>query len=281
MARYSKRLNILDKVFNALLYVGIVIIIFLVNIIEKFRGEPFISHDYEFLRAFIFGAFFLFLSFVINTALNQVFLKEYNELQTILFDKCDIKQYLDEHSQYLQRVKNYSVTAFIIRINQIVGLMLYGDLDETGRMIEDIRLHIDKINKSPYLLGVYYCNVADYNMKTNNMGHVIEYLDLAKEALAKIKPTFKGYDSLLISIARTEAEFAIETGDCEKAIEYFTNDFQGNVSKRIHRVTDMWYLAKAYNQLQDKEQYIKCLDYVAQYGGSLYITNIAKELLSQ
>lgn len=218
----------------------------------------------------------------------------------ILNYQCDPKKYIEKNSELLEnRILKNRVEYYFLLLNIAVGYFSLGNNEKA--ILTAHKIPEKKIKENFYFnvaynynLGIFYSSKENWQMgkiflgnlkdiyttlknspKNKNGNFILSYSDNNKkyEYVPEIK-----LKEIEIMIEEIEVLLGKENNKFQEAIEFYEKKFKMQ-STTYGRCFSKYYLAFAYEELNDFEKMKKSLEFVAENGNTLHIAEIARDIL--
>lgn len=260
--RYWKGFRLLRGVYYALLAVYLLFLLWLaVGPLRDFR--------WWFLTYLVsLGAAFLCLRLV-----RVVNSRHYLQLEQILTQDCDAVKYTEVCRLLRSRMKR---STGMVKLNETKGLVFSGQFREAAALLEDVEL------KKPQLaVKLLYQNVAFNCAVLLGEGRHAEETRRETERLLKKKRPGKAVRQAgeqLLTLMDAGLAFQREDYETLRSLE---TRLEGMYTVPLQFVTSAYRLARADLAQGETEGARARLTYVAEHGGTLYVTGEARRLLAE
>lgn len=218
----------------------------------------------------------------------------------ILNYQCDPKKYIEKNSELLEnRILKNRVEYYFLLLNIAVGYFSLGNNEKA--ILTAHKIPEKKIKENFYFnvaynynLGIFYSSKENWQMgkiflgnlkdiytnlknspKNKNGNFILSYSDNNKkyEYVPEIK-----LKEIEIVIEEIEVLLGKENNKFQEAIEFYEKKFKMQ-STTYGRCFSKYYLAFAYEELNDFEKMKESLEFVAENGSTLHIAEIARDIL--
>lgn len=218
----------------------------------------------------------------------------------ILNYQCDPKKYIEKNSKLLEnRILKNRIEYYFFLLNIAVGYFSLGNNEKA--ILTAHKIPEKKIKENFYFnvaynynLGIFYSSKENWQMgkiflenlkdiyttlknspKNKNGNFILSYSDNNKkyEYVPEIK-----LKEIEIMIEEIEVLLGKENNRFQEAIEFYEKKFKMQ-STTYGRCFSKYYLAFAYEELNDFEKMKKSLEFVAENGNTLHIAEIARDIL--
>lgn len=218
----------------------------------------------------------------------------------ILNYQCDPKKYIEKNSELLEnRILKNRIEYYFFLLNIAVGYFSLGNNDKA--ILTAHKIPEKKIKENFYFnvaynynLGIFYSSKENWQMgkiflenlkdiytnlknspKNKNGNFILSYTDNNKkyEYVPEIK-----LKEIEIMIEEIEVLLGKENNRFQEAIEFYEKKFKIQ-NTTYGRCFSKYYLAFAYEELNDFDKMKKSLKFVAENGNALHIAEIARDIL--
>lgn len=237
---------------------------------------------------------------LINFFKNLYIFKLTHNIGDILNYQCDPKKYIEKNSELLEnRILKNRIEYYFFLLNIAVGYFSLGNNDKA--ILTAHKIPEKKIKKNFYFnvaynynLGIFYSSKENWQMgkiflenlkdiytnlknspKNKNGNFILSYTDNNKkyEYVPEIK-----LKEIEIMIEEIEVLLGKENNKFQEAIEFYEKKFKMQ-STTYGRCFSKYYLAFAYEELNDFDKMKESLKFVAENGNALHIAEIARDIL--
>lgn len=218
----------------------------------------------------------------------------------ILIYQCDPKKYIEKNSELLEnRILRNRIEYYFLLLNIAVGYFSLGNNEKA--ILTAHKIPEKKIKENFYFnvaynynLGIFYSSKENWQMgkiflgnlkdiyttlknlpKNKNGDFILSYTDNNKkyEYVPEIK-----LKEIEIMIEEIEVLLGKENNKFQEAIEFYEKKFKIQ-NTTYGRCFSKYYLAFAYEELNDFEKMKKSLEFVAENGSTLHIAEVARDIL--
>lgn len=218
----------------------------------------------------------------------------------ILNYQCDPKKYIEKNSELLEnRILKNRIEYYFFLLNIAVGYFSLGNNEKA--ILTAHKIPEKKIKENFYFnvaynynLGIFYSSKENWQMgkiflenlkdiytnlknspKNKNGNFILRYTDNNKkyEYVPEIK-----LKEIEIMIEELEVLLGKENNKFQEAIEFYEKKFKMQ-STTYGRCFSKYYLAFAYEELNDFEKMKESLEFVAENGSTLHIAEVARDIL--
>lgn len=218
----------------------------------------------------------------------------------ILNYQCDPKKYIEKNSELLDnRILRNRIEYYFLLLNIAVGYFSLGNNEKA--IFTAHKIPEKKIKENFYFnvaynynLGIFYSSKENWQMgkiflgnlkdiyttlknspKNKNGDFILSYTDNNKkyEYVPEIK-----LREIEIMIEEIEVLLGKENNKFQEAIEFYKKKFKIQ-STTYGRCFSKYYLAFAYEELNNFEKMKESLEFVAENGNALHIAEIARDIL--
>ena len=218
----------------------------------------------------------------------------------ILIYQCDPKKYIEKNSELLEnRILRNRIEYYFLLLNIAVGYFSLGNNEKA--ILTAHKIPEKKIKENFYFnvaynynLGIFYSSKENWQMgkiflgnlkdiyttlknlpKNKNGDFILSYTDNNKkyEYVPEIK-----LKEIEIMIEEIEVLLGKENNKFQEAIEFYEKKFKIQ-NTTYGRCFSKYYLAFAYEELNDFEKMKESLEFVAENGSTLHIAEIARDIL--
>lgn len=218
----------------------------------------------------------------------------------ILNYQCDPKKYIEKNSELLEnRILKNRVEYYFLLLNIAVGYFSLGNNEKA--ILTAHKIPEKKIKENFYFnvaynynLGIFYSSKENWQMgkiflgnlkdiyttlknspKNKNENFILSYSDNNKkyEYVPEIK-----LKEIEIMIEEIEVLLGKENNKFQEAIEFYEKKFKMQ-STTYGRCFSKYYLAFAYEELNDFDKMKESLKFIAENGNTLHIAEIARDIL--
>lgn len=218
----------------------------------------------------------------------------------ILNYQCDPKKYIEKNSELLEnRILRNRIEYYFLLLNIAVGYFSLGNNEKA--ILTAHKIPEKKIKENFYFnvaynynLGIFYSSKENWQMgkiflgnlkdiyttlknlpKNKNGDFILSYTDNNKkyEYVPEIK-----LKEIEIMIEEIEVLLGKENNKFQEAIEFYEKKFKIQ-NTTYGRCFSKYYLAFAYEELNDFEKMKESLEFVAENGNTLHIAEIARDIL--
>ena len=218
----------------------------------------------------------------------------------ILIYQCDPKKYIEKNSELLEnRILRNRIEYYFLLLNIAVGYFSLGNNEKA--ILTAHKIPEKKIKENFYFnvaynynLGIFYSSKENWQMgkiflgnlkdiyttlknlpKNKNGDFILSYTDNNKkyEFIPEIK-----LREIEIMIEEIEVLLGKENDKFQEAIEFYEKKFKIQ-STTYGRCFSKYYLAFAYEELNNFEKMKESLKFVAENGNALHIAEIARDIL--
>lgn len=218
----------------------------------------------------------------------------------ILNYQCDPKKYIEKNSELLEnRILRNRIEYYFLLLNIAVGYFSLGNNEKA--IFTAHKIPEKKIKENFYFnvaynynLGIFYSSKENWQMgkiflenlkdiytnlknspKNKNGNFILSYTDNNKkyEYVPEIK-----LKEIEIMIEEIEILLGKENNRFQEAIEFYEKKFKIQ-NTTYGRCFSKYYLAFAYEELNDFDKMKKSLKFVAENGNALHIAEIARDIL--
>lgn len=218
----------------------------------------------------------------------------------ILNYQCDPKKYIEKNSELLDnRILRNRIEYYFLLLNIAVGYFSLGNNEKA--IFTAHKIPEKKIKENFYFnvaynynLGIFYSSKENWQMgkiflenlkniyitlknspKNKNGNFILSYTDNNKkyEYVPEIK-----LREIEIMIEEIEVLLGKENNKFQEAIEFYKKKFKIQ-STTYGRCFSKYYLAFAYEELNNFEKMKESLEFVAENGNALHIAEIARDIL--
>ncbi|MFR8990946.1 MAG: hypothetical protein ACLVH9_07240 [Fusobacterium sp.] len=218
----------------------------------------------------------------------------------ILNYQCDPKKYIEKNSELLEnRILKNRVEYYFLLLNIAVGYFSLGNNEKA--ILTAHKIPEKKIKENFYFnvaynynLGIFYSSKENWQMgkiflgnlkdiyttlknspKNKNGNFILSYSDNNKkyEYVPEIK-----LKEIEIMIEEIEVLLGKENNKFQEAIEFYEKKFKMQ-STTYGRCFSKYYLAFAYEELNDFDKMKESLKFIAENGNTLHIAEIARDIL--
>ena len=218
----------------------------------------------------------------------------------ILNYQCDPKKYIEKNSELLEnRILRNRIEYYFLLLNIAVGYFSLGNNEKA--IFTAHKIPEKKIKENFYFnvaynynLGIFYSSKENWQMgkiflgnlkdiyttlknlpKNKNGDFILSYTDNNKkyEFIPEIK-----LREIEIMIEEIEVLLGKENNKFQEAIEFYKKKFKIQ-STTYGRCFSKYYLAFAYEELNNFEKMKESLEFVAENGNALHIAEIARDIL--
>mgnify|MGYP002608886614 FL=1 len=218
----------------------------------------------------------------------------------ILNYQCDPKKYIEKNSELLEnRILKNRIEYYFFLLNIAVGYFSLGNNDKA--ILTAHKIPEKKIKENFYFnvaynynLGIFYSSKENWQMgkiflenlkniyitlknspKNKNGNFILSYSDNNKkyEFIPEIK-----LREIEIMIEEIEVLLGKENDKFQEAIEFYEKKFKIQ-NTTYGRCFSKYYLAFAYEELNDFDKMKESLKFVAENGNALHIAEIARDIL--
>lgn len=218
----------------------------------------------------------------------------------ILNYQCDPKKYIEKNSELLEnRILRNRIEYYFLLLNIAVGYFSLGNNEKA--IFTAHKIPEKKIKENFYFnvaynynLGIFYSSKENWQMgkiflgnlkdiytnlknspKNKNGNFILSYSDNNKkyEYVPEIK-----LKEIEIMIEEIEVLLGKENNKFQEAIEFYEKKFKMQ-STTYGRCFSKYYLAFAYEELNDFDKMKESLKFVAENGNALHIAEIARDIL--
>ena len=218
----------------------------------------------------------------------------------ILNYQCDPKKYIEKNSELLEnRILKNRVEYYFLLLNIAVGYFSLGNNEKA--ILTAHKIPEKKIKENFYFnvaynynLGIFYSSKENWQMgkiflenlkdiytnlknspKNKNGNFILSYTDNNKkyEYVPEIK-----LKEIEIMIEEIEVLLGKENNKFQEAIEFYEKKFKMQ-STTYGRCFSKYYLAFAYEELNDFDKMKESLKFIAENGNTLHIAEIARDIL--
>lgn len=218
----------------------------------------------------------------------------------ILNYQCDPKKYIEKNSELLEnRILKNRIEYYFFLLNIAVGYFSLGNNDKA--ILTAHKIPEKKIKENFYFnvaynynLGIFYSSKENWQMgkiflenlkdiytnlknspKNKNGNFILSYTDNNKkyEYVPEIK-----LKEIEIMIEEIEILLGKENNRFQEAIEFYEKKFKIQ-NTTYGRCFSKYYLAFAYEELNDFDKMKESLKFVAENGNALHIAEIARDIL--
>lgn len=218
----------------------------------------------------------------------------------ILNYQCDPKKYIEKNSELLEnRILKNRIEYYFFLLNIAVGYFSLGNNDKA--ILTAHKIPEKKIKENFYFnvaynynLGIFYSSKENWQMgkiflenlkdiytnlknspKNKNGNFILSYTDNNKkyEYVPEIK-----LKEIEIMIEEIEILLGKENNKFQEAIEFYEKKFKMQ-NTTYGRCFSKYYLAFAYEELNDFDKMKESLKFVAENGNALHIAEIARDIL--
>ena len=218
----------------------------------------------------------------------------------ILNYQCDPKKYIEKNSELLEnRILRNRIEYYFLLLNIAVGYFSLGNNEKA--ILTAHKIPEKKIKENFYFnvaynynLGIFYSSKENWQMgkiflgnlkdiyttlknspKNKNGDFILSYTDNNKkyEYVPEIK-----LKEIEIMIEEIEVLLGKENNKFQEAIEFYEKKFKIQ-NTTYGRCFSKYYLAFAYEELNDFEKMKESLKFVAENGNALHIAEIARDIL--
>ena len=237
---------------------------------------------------------------IISFFKNLYIFKLTHNIGDILNYQCDPKKYIEKNSELLEnRILRNRIEYYFLLLNIAVGYFSLGNNEKAIFIAHKIPEKKIKENfyfnvAYNYNLGIFYSSKENWQMgkiflgnlkdiyttlknspKNKNGDFILSYTDNNKkyEFIPEIK-----LREIEIMIEEIEVLLGKENNKFQEAIEFYEKKFKIQ-NTTYGRCFSKYYLAFAYEELNDFEKMKKSLEFVAENGNTLHIAEIARDIL--
>ena len=218
----------------------------------------------------------------------------------ILIYQCDPKKYIEKNSELLEnRILRNRIEYYFLLLNIAVGYFSLGNNEKA--ILTAHKIPEKKIKENFYFnvaynynLGIFYSSKENWQMgkiflgnlkdiyttlknlpKNKNGDFILSYTDNNKkyEYVPEIK-----LKEIEIMIEEIEVLLGKENNKFQEAIEFYEKKFKIQ-NTTYGRCFSKYYLAFAYEELNDFEKMKESLEFVAENGSTLHIAEVARDIL--
>lgn len=218
----------------------------------------------------------------------------------ILIYQCDPKKYIEKNSELLEnRILRNRIEYYFLLLNIAVGYFSLGNNEKA--ILTAHKIPEKKIKENFYFnvaynynLGIFYSSKENWQMgkiflgnlkdiyttlknspKNKNGNFILSYSDNNKkyEYVPEIK-----LKEIEIMIEEIEVLLGKENNKFQEAIEFYEKKFKMQ-STTYGRCFSKYYLAFAYEELNDFDKMKESLKFIAENGNTLHIAEIARDIL--
>ncbi|WP_293959962.1 hypothetical protein [uncultured Fusobacterium sp.] len=218
----------------------------------------------------------------------------------ILNYQCDPKKYIEKNSELFEnRILKNRIEYYFFLLNIAVGYFSLGNNDKA--ILTAHKIPEKKIKENFYFnvaynynLGIFYSSKENWQMgkiflenlkdiytnlknspKNKNGNFILSYTDNNKkyEYVPEIK-----LKEIEIMIEEIEVLLGKENNRFQEAIEFYEKKFKIQ-NTTYGRCFSKYYLAFAYEELNDFEKMKESLKFVAENGNALHIAEVARDIL--
>ena len=218
----------------------------------------------------------------------------------ILNYQCDPKKYIEKNSELLEnRILRNRIEYYFLLLNIAVGYFSLGNNEKA--IFTAHKIPEKKIKENFYFnvaynynLGIFYSSKENWQMgkiflgnlkdiyttlknspKNKNGDFILSYTDNNKkyEYVPEIK-----LKEIEIMIEEIEVLLGKENNKFQEAIEFYEKKFKIQ-NTTYGRCFSKYYLAFAYEELNNFEKMKESLEFVAENGNALHIAEIARDIL--
>lgn len=217
----------------------------------------------------------------------------------ILNYQCDPKKYIEKNSELLEnRILKNRIEYYFLLLNIAVGYFSLGNNEKA--ILTAHKIPEKKIKENFYFnvaynynLGIFYSSKENWQMgkiflenlkdiytilknspKNKNGDFILSYINNNKyEYVPEIK-----LKEIEIMIEEIEILLGKENNRFQEAIEFYEKKFKIQ-STTYGRCFSKYYLAFAYEELNNFEKMKEALEFVAKNGNALHIAEVARDIL--
>ena len=218
----------------------------------------------------------------------------------ILNYQCDPKKYIEKNSELLEnRILRNRIEYYFLLLNIAVGYFSLGNNEKA--ILTAHKIPEKKIKENFYFnvaynynLGIFYSSKENWQMgkiflgnlkdiyttlknspKNKNGDFILSYTDNNKkyEFIPEIK-----LREIEIMIEEIEVLLGKENNKFQEAIEFYEKKFKIQ-NTTYGKCFSKYYLAFAYEELNDFEKMKESLEFVAENGSTLHIAEVARDIL--
>lgn len=222
-----------------------------------------------------------FLIMIITTAIAMKIANDkHNKMLDVLLENCDPDEFIKIYEPLTIKYKKLDKAKKVVLSNYALGLSSSGDNKNAIKTMQKI-LETPAVKKENLNYAIFYCNLCNFYLNDN-----IEDIDNAKIALEKSKEFLlqckksKLYEIGLSRITTLKQKIMLLEGDLELPLKFYLNSLDTSKTKLI-KVDTHYQIAKIYKQMDNTEQEILHLKYVAVNGNSLTIACKARVRLKE
>ncbi len=237
---------------------------------------------------------------IISFFKNFYIFKLTHNIGDILNYQCDPKKYIEKNSELLEnRILRNRIEYYFLLLNIAVGYFSLGNNDKA--ILTAHKIPEKKIKENFYFnvaynynLGIFYSSKENWQMgkiflenlkdiytnlknspKNKNGNFILSYTDNNKkyEYVPEIK-----LKEIEIMIEEIEILLGKENNRFQEAIEFYEKKFKIQ-NTTYGRCFSKYYLAFAYEELNDFDKMKESLKFVAENGNALHIAEIARDIL--
>lgn len=237
---------------------------------------------------------------LINFFKNFYIFKLTHNIGDILNYQCDPKKYIEKNSELLEnRILRNRIEYYFLLLNIAVGYFSLGNNEKA--IFTAHKIPEKKIKENFYFnvaynynLGIFYSSKENWQMgkiflenlkniyitlknspKNKNGNFILSYSDNNKkyEFIPEIK-----LREIEIMIEEIEVLLGKENDKFQEAIEFYEKKFKIQ-NTTYGRCFSKYYLAFAYEELNDFDKMKESLKFVAENGNALHIAEIARDIL--
>lgn len=219
----------------------------------------------------------------------------------ILNYQCDPKKYIEKNSELLEnRILRNRIEYYFLLLNIAVGYFSLGNNEKA--ILTAHKIPEKKIKENFYFnvaynynLGIFYSSKENWQMgkiflenlkdiytnlknspKNKNGDFILSYINNNKkyEYVPEIK-----LKEIEIMIEEIEILLGKENNRFQEAIEFYEKKFKIQ-STTYGRCFSKYYLAFAYEELNNFEKMKEALEFVAKNGNALHIAEVARDILN-
>jgi len=226
--------------------------------------------------SYVFSLLTIFIAGVITIITFQTIDgKKQQKTLNILFEDCDPELFISEMSKLLSCPEKMRS---LVYLNLSAGYLATENYMPAIEMLQSVKF----LNTENEHLQrpIYYCNLADFYMKVNDLPNASEALNSMKAALDHPKLPPPMYELYYNAYMLNRYSFNIKQGIYDGA-EVFLNLMFEKIKQKQTKNDIKHMLGKIFLHFSRTDEAIRAFEYVVQHGNKLYIVTESKQYLSQ
>lgn len=193
---------------------------------------------------------------------------------------CDPQTAIAVHTEKLNaaRAKGEKAAEMLFLNNLAVAYHANGETEKALELLKSARVEAN----NAAIQMVHNGNMAILNWDAGNYDDFWRDKAIVDNYISMLNHKGPAYQNICRQMERIAARADILNGNYEKAVAYFTQQFQSIPPYDMYaKVSNMFILAGVYYLMGDKANYRKSLEFVAENGNKLHVAKLARQRLNE